>query len=73
MVKQYRITGLDCANCAENAARAIGKINGVRSASVAFITEKLLIDADEPMHESILEQARKTVKKIEPECRIEER
>ena len=50
---------------------AINKIPGVNKASINFMTMKLTLDADDAQFESILDQAAKACKKIEPDCTIQ--
>ena len=38
---KYNITGLDCPNCAAKLAASMEKIEGVVSAKINFLTEKL--------------------------------
>lgn len=71
MKKVYKMTDLDCANCAAKMEEAIRKIDGVNSASVSFITQKLTIDAEDEKFEQVIKKAAAAVKKIEPDCRIE--
>ena len=68
MKKAYRLEDLGCANCAAKMEEAIGKLEGVESASVNFMTQKLTIIAADELFDGILEQAKKIVKKIEPDC-----
>ena len=68
MKKRYIIEDLCCANCAAKMEAAIGKLEGVNSASINFLTQKLTLDADEAQLEAILDQAEAIVKKIEPDC-----
>ena len=70
MRKVFRLENLDCANCAAKMERAIGKLEGVESASVNFMTQKLTIHAAEDQMGTILTQAENAVKKIEPDCVI---
>ena len=44
---KFKIKGLDCANCAAELERAIQKIEGVDSASISFMTEKMIIECNE--------------------------
>ncbi len=62
---------VDCANCAAKIEAAIQKIEGVQSASVSFMTQKLVLDADDERFSDILKDAVKTAKKIEPDFEIE--
>ncbi|MCI2105626.1 MAG: heavy-metal-associated domain-containing protein [Intestinimonas sp.] len=70
MRKTYRLRDLDCANCAAKMERGISKIPGVQSASISFMTQRLTIEADEPLLDSIIKQAVKVCRKIEPDCTI---
>lgn len=70
MKKIFKLTDLDCANCAAKMEDAINKIDGVNTASVNFMTQKLTLDADEGSFDKILEQIIKACKKIEPDCVI---
>lgn len=70
MKKKFRMQGLDCANCAAKMENSIKKIAGVNSVSVNFITQKLVIDAQDSAFEAIMEEAQKICSKIEPDCKI---
>ena len=70
MKKTFELEELDCAHCAAKMETAIGKIDGVISANISFMTQKLTIEADEKDFDKILKLAQKTIKKIEPDCRI---
>ena len=68
MRKVYSIEHLCCANCAAKMEAAIRALEGVNSASVNFLTQKLTLDADDARLDTILDQAEKIIKKIEPDC-----
>lgn len=70
MKKIFKLEDLDCANCAAKMERAIAKIDGVTAATVNFISQKLSIEADDAKFESIIQQAVKACKKVEPDCKI---
>lgn len=70
MKKVYRLEDLDCANCAAKMERAISKIEGVQSASVSFLMQRLAIEADEARFEEIMERVEKVCRRVEPDCRI---
>ena len=70
MKKTFRMRDLDCANCAAKMERAINKIDGVNQATISFMTQKLIIDADEARFEEIMEQDVKACKKVESGCEI---
>lgn len=70
MKKRYTIEDLCCANCAAKMEDGIRKIDGVNSANVNFLTQKLTLDADDARFDAILDQAEAIIKKIEPDCRL---
>ena len=70
MKKTYALEELDCANCAAKMEAAINKIDGVIEAKVSFMTQKLTIEADEKDFDKVLKAAQKTIKKVEPDCKI---
>ena len=70
MRKVYKLKDLDCANCAAKMETAIKKIDGVQSATVNFLSQKLTVEADEAVFEDVLKKIAKAIKKIEPNCKI---
>ncbi|CCY06545.1 putative uncharacterized protein [Eggerthella sp. CAG:1427] len=70
MRKVFKLDNLDCANCAAKMEDAIKKINGVQDASMRFMTQKLVIEAEESDMEEILDKAVAVCKKIEPDMTI---
>ena len=70
MKKIYNLEELDCAHCAAKMEDAIRKIDGVISASISFMTQKLTIEAADEDFDKVLKAAQKAIKKIEPDCRI---
>ena len=70
MRKTYKLTDLDCANCAAKMENAIKKIDGVTEASVSFLTQKLTVEAEDSRFEEIMKQVVKACKKVEPDCVI---
>ncbi len=68
MRKTFKLQDLDCANCAAKMERGIREIDGVNSATISFMTQKLALDADEDRFDAILEEAARICKKVEPDC-----
>ena len=62
---------VDCANCAAKMEEAVKKIKGVKDARVNFLTGKFILEADDDVFESVLKEAVKACKKVEPDCEIE--
>ncbi len=70
MKKQYKLLDLDCANCAAKMEAAINKIDGVNSAVVSFMAQKLTIDADDARFEQIMAEVKKIIRRVEPDCTL---
>lgn len=70
MKKKFILQGLGCANCASKMEDAIRKLTGVKEVSVNFMTQKLIIEADEGSMTRIVEEAEKIVRRIEPDTKV---
>ena len=70
MKRSYPLEDLDCAVCAEKMADAIRRIDGVESADVSFLMQKLTLTAEDERFDEILKKAVKACKKIDPDCKI---
>ena len=70
MKKTYMLEDLDCANCAAKMEEAVKKIDGVKFASVNFLAQKKTLEADDEAFDEILKKAIKTIKRVEPDCRV---
>ena len=70
MKKVFKLHELDCANCAAKMENAIKNIEGVKSASISFMTQKLVLEADDDRFEAVLDEAQRACKKFEPDCVI---
>lgn len=70
MKKAFKLEELDCANCAAKMERKISKLDGVKSVSVNFMTQKMTLEADDEKFDSVLEKASALISKIEPDCKV---
>ena len=70
MKRTYQLMDLDCANCAAKMEAAVRRIDGVSSASVSFLTQKMTIEGDDARFEEIVAQAVKACRKVDPDCRV---
>ena len=70
MKKKFKLTDLDCANCAAKMEDAIKKLDGVNDASVSFMKQKMTIDADDARFDEIMKEVVEVCKKVEPDCII---
>ena len=50
--------------------RAICKVDGVHSASVNFMGQRLTLEADDARFEDVLKEVVKVSKRVEPDCKI---
>lgn len=66
MKKTFKLEGLGCANCAAKMEREIGKLDGIISVVVNFMTAKLIIEAQDDKMPYIIETAKTIINKIEP-------
>lgn len=70
MRKTFKLDELDCANCGAKMEAAIKKIDGVVDAKITFMTQKLVVEADDARFDEIMEEAQSICRKIEPDCEI---
>ncbi|WP_395150241.1 cation transporter [uncultured Allofournierella sp.] len=70
MIKKFNIE-VDCANCAAKIETAINKLPGVTNASISFMAQKLVLEAEEALMEGLVKEIRKTARKIEPDFEID--
>ena len=70
MKKKFKLQDLDCANCAAKMEDLIKKIDGVNDASVSFMTQKMMVDADDARFDDIMKEVVKVCAKGEPDCKI---
>ena len=66
MKKVFKLNDLDCANCAAKMEAAIQKLDGVKSATISFMT----LEADDADFDKVLKAAQKCISKVEPDCEI---
>ena len=71
MKKTYKIE-VDCANCANLMEQATRKIEGVATATVNFMTQKITVEfQDGADPKSVMQNVLKACRKIEPDCEID--
>lgn len=70
MKSKFILEGLSCANCASKMETAINKLDDVKEATVNFMTQKIVIEADEDKMSTIITEAERIVKRIEPDTRM---
>lgn len=70
MKKRFKLTDLDCANCAAKMENAIKKIDGVQDAAVSFMAQKMTVEADDARFDEIMKEIVAVCRKVEPDCII---
>ncbi len=70
MKKKFTIE-VDCANCAAKIENAVKELPGVTNASISFMAQKMMLEADDDKFDAILQEAVKVAKKVEPDFEIE--
>ena len=70
MKKTYKIE-VDCANCANLMEETAKKTSGVASATVNFMTQKMIVEFEEGQDAmAVMKDVLKACKKVEPDCEI---
>lgn len=70
MKKTYKIE-VDCANCANKMEEAAKKTEGVKNASVNFMTLKMSVEFEEGADpQEVMKRVLKGCKKVESDCEI---
>ena len=49
---------------------AIGKLPGVQSVTVSFLTRKMSLEAEDERFDEVLQAAVRCIAKVEPDCRV---
>ena len=71
MKKSYAIE-VDCANCANLMEDAANKTEGIKSAAVNFMTQKMLVEFEDGADEkATMKKVLKNCRKVEDDCNIE--
>ena len=68
MKKKFKLQDLDCANCAAKMEDAIRRLPGVTDATVNFMMQKLIIEADDERFDAVLDDVQRCISRIEPDC-----
>ena len=70
MKKTYKIE-VDCANCANKMEEAAKKTAGVKTATVNFMTQKMIVECEEEQDvKAVMKDVLKNCKKVEDDCEI---
>ncbi len=70
MKKTYKIE-VDCANCANKMEQAAKDTEGVKDATVNFMTLKMIVEFEEGMEPAaVMKNVLKNCRKVEDDCEI---
>ena len=72
MKKTYVIEDLWCAHCASKIETKIRELDGVTSANLNFIAQKLVVEIEDRIADSITASVCQITAKIEPDATVEE-
>ena len=70
MTKTLKMEELDCANCARKMEDAIRKLDGVEEVHVNFLTQKMILTADDARFDEIARSAAKCCSRVDSNCRV---
>ena len=70
MTRTYKIE-VDCANCAAKMEAVAGKVRGVESVVVNFMTQKMTVEfAENTEEKAVMSAVLKVCRKVERDCTI---
>lgn len=70
MKKTYKVD-VDCANCANKMEETVKNTEGVKDATLSFMTLKLKVEFEEGVDsQAVMEKARENCKIVEDDCEI---
>lgn len=70
MKKAFKLDEIDCANCARELQDELAKLEGVKSVSVNFMTQKLTLEAADDEFDDVLQRVIDFTAEAEPDCEI---
>lgn len=73
MKRSFKLQDLDCASCAAKMESAINQLPAVNKATISFMTQKLVLDADVAdanALDAVIAEAQAICSSIEPDCKI---
>lgn len=70
MRKTFKLQDLDCAACAAKMEHGIRGIDGVQNATISFMTQKLVLEADDARFDAVVSEAERICRSFEPDCTI---
>jgi len=72
MKRNYRLEGLDCADCAAKLERKLASVKGMQSAAINFMTLKCMIEAEDDKIDDVVKEAMKIIAREEPDVEVKQ-
>ncbi len=66
----FILEDLDCANCAAKIEKETGELEGVTSASVNLLAQKMTVEMDDGREKEVFKAVKAIVKKYEPDVSV---
>lgn len=73
MQKKLILEELDCAHCAGLIEEKVAALEGVTKCTVTFLTKKMVLEIEDGKEEEVIKEAKKIIKKIEPDVEVIEK
>ncbi|WP_343207993.1 cation transporter [Anaerolentibacter hominis] len=70
MKKNVKLIDLDCAHCAAKIENAVRKLDGVNQAEVNFMSQNMMLDAEDDRFDIVAAEVVKLIHKIEPDVTV---
>ena len=70
MKKVFRLEGLNCAHCAAKIEEKVGKLEGVKSVVINFMTTKMTLESIDENIGEVVEKVKKLINEIEPDVNM---
>lgn len=73
MKKTFILEDLECAHCAGKMEEEIKKLDAVTSCSINFLTTKMVLETEDDKMDAVIKEAKKIIKRIEPDVTVKEK
>ena len=70
MKKVFKLEGLDCAHCAAKIEEKVGKLEGVKSVMINFMTNKMTLESVDENIADVVEKVKKLINEVEPDVNM---
>ena len=70
MKKTFLLEDLDCAHCAAKIEADVKALEGIKSAALVFLTQKLNLDIEDGKEAEVAKAVKAIVKKYEPDVEV---